>query len=84
MVSSISQVISERIDQTQPVLFLIWGRKDLGGNQKVDNLQFCSSVPTLSGISHSPDSIRRDVAFQIAMKLHKILVNRLWLLPLFE
>ena len=37
MVSSISQVISKRIDQARPVLFLIWGGKNLGVYQKVDN-----------------------------------------------
>ena len=84
MVSSISQVISERIDQARSVLFLIWGRKDYRGNQKIDDWQVRPSVPSLSGISDSPNSIRWNAAFQIAMKLHQILVNRPWLLPLFE
>ena len=76
MVSSISQVISERIDQARSVLFLIWGRKDYRGNQKIDDWQVRPSVPSMSGISDSPNSIRWNAAFQIAMKLHQILVNR--------
>ena len=84
MVSSISQVIRKRIDQTRPVLFLIWGGKDLRGYQEVDDWQICSSVPALSGIGNSQDSSRWDVTFQMAMKLHQILVDCLRLLPLLE
>ena len=38
MVSSITQVISERIDQTRPVLFLIGQGKHLWTQQEIDHL----------------------------------------------
>ena len=84
MVSSISQVVSERIDQSRSVLFLVRHSKDFRGYQKVHNRQFRSPVPSLSGIGNSLYAFRGNIALQIAMKLHQILVDCLRLLPLFE
>ena len=75
MVSSISQVISERIDQSWSVLFLVRHSKDFRGYQKVHDRQFRSPVPSLSGIGNSLYAFRGNMALQIAMKLHQFLVD---------
>ncbi len=84
MDSSISQVISERIDQSWSILFLIGHSKDFRSNQKIDNWKLGSPVPSLTSIGNSSYLFRQYVTFQVPVKFHQVLVDGLRPLPLFE
>ena len=56
MISSISQVISKRIDQTRSILFLIGQRKDSLAEQVIGHVHAASAVQAHSGVGHLEDT----------------------------
>ena len=82
--SSITQVVSKRIDQTRPVLFLIGQGKHFGSQQEVHHIAPRPSERSQTGIRHLEDVLVGHVAMQFVVQPHQISVNRLRLLPLFE
>ena len=84
MDSSITQVVSERIDQTGPILFLIGQGKHSRAQQAVDIFHATFSVPAMARICSHIHCLIRQATFTFLIQLHQISVNRLRLLPLFE
>ena len=84
MDSSITQVISERIDQTRPVLFLIGQGKHFGTQQEVHHIVPRPPERPQAGICHFEDVLVGHVAMHFDVQPHQISVYRLRLLPLFE
>ena len=84
MDSRITQVISERIDQPRPVLFLIGQGQHFRAQQEIDHIAACLSIPSQARIGSLVDILVRHIAMQLGIQPRQISMYRLRLLPLFE
>ena len=68
MDSSITQIVSERIDQARSILFLIRQGKHLWAQQEIDHIAVCLSVPSKMRIGSLLYILVRHVAMQFGIQ----------------